>query len=79
MADFLTAVLSKDIGKNLPPGEYAAALASFGLPQAFADILADSDAGAAKGALFDDGRQLSTLIGLPTGSLADSVAAALKA
>ena len=69
----------KDIGyKNLQQEEYAAALASWGLPQAFADVLADSDAGAARGALFDDGRQLSALIGHPTGSLADAVAIALK-
>lgn len=42
-------------------------------PAGLADMLADSDVGASKGGLFDDSRTLSTLIGRPTTSLAESV------
>lgn len=48
-----------------------------GLPRPVAELLADSDAGAAKGALFDDSRQLSRLIGRPTTPLAAALQAAL--
>ncbi|ALN72471.1 SDR family oxidoreductase [Aureimonas sp. AU20] len=52
--------------KDLPEADYKAALVGAGLPDAFAALLADSDAGAAKGALDDTSRQLSGLIGRPT-------------
>jgi NAD(P)H dehydrogenase (quinone) len=53
-------------------------LAGFGLPQPVAQAYASFDAGASKGALFDNGRELSRLIRRPTTALAASVAAALK-
>jgi len=62
---------------NLPEADYKAALLKAGLPEGLAALIADSDAGAANGALFDDGRQLSALIGRPTTPMAASVAAAL--
>ena len=37
-----------------------------GLPGTLADLIADSDVGAAAGGLRDDGRELSALIGRPT-------------
>ncbi|MCL7651088.1 hypothetical protein M8371_15945, partial [Klebsiella pneumoniae] len=52
---------------------WRAALKSVGLPAGLADMLADSDVGASKGGLFDDSHTLSTLIGRPTTSLAESV------
>ena len=64
--------------KNLPEAEYARLLAGFGLPEELANGLAAWDIDASKGALFDDGRQLSRLIGRPTTPLAEAVAAALK-
>jgi len=64
--------------KNLPEPEYAAALKGFGVPEAFADAIASWDSGASQGALFDDARQLSRLIGRATTPLATVVAAALK-
>lgn len=64
--------------KDLPEAEYQAALVQVGLPAGFAALLADSDAAAAKGALFDDAHQLSQLIGKATTPLATTVAAALK-
>lgn len=78
----LVAELNRQTGtsvryQNLPQADFAAALAGAGLPQAFADLLADSDAGAAQGALYDDGRALSALIGRPTTPLAEALKAAL--
>lgn len=74
----LAAALSKQSGKNvvyqnLSEADFAAALKSVGLPVGLADMLADSDVGAAKGGLFDDSRTLSALIGRPTTPLAESI------
>ena len=63
--------------KDMPQADFKAALVSVGVPEGFADLLADSDAGAAKGGLEDNGRQLSALIGRPTTSLFEAVKAAL--
>ena len=79
----LAAELSRQSGraipyKNLAPADYAAALTGAGLPGWLAEAIAGWDAGAAQGALFDDGRQLSRLLGRPTTPLATAVADALK-
>lgn len=79
----LAAEISRQTGKdipyaNLPQAEYAAVLKGVGLPEGVAEALAGFDVDASNGALFDDSRQLSTLIGRPTTPLADAVAAALK-
>ncbi len=79
----LAAEISRQTGRaipyrNLPEAEYAAALAGFGLPEDVARAIASWDVGASKGALFDDGHELSKLIGRPTTPLSASVAAALK-
>ncbi|GLY61135.1 quinone oxidoreductase [Pectobacterium brasiliense] len=79
----LAAEVSKQSGKNigyqnLSEAEFAAALVSAGLPEGFAQIIADSDTGASKGGLFDDGKQLSRLIGRPTTPLSAVVKATLK-
>jgi NAD(P)H dehydrogenase (quinone) len=78
MAD-LAAEISAKAGKaipynDLPEAEYAKILESYGLPAAFAAILAQSDIGASQGGLFDDGRQLSGLIGRPTTPISALVA-----
>ncbi len=78
----LAAEIARQSGKpvvynDLPEAAYAAALVQVGLPEGFAALLADSDVGASKGGLFDDGHQLSQLIGRPTTPLADVVKAAL--
>lgn len=67
-----------NVYSDLPQHDFKAALLSVGLPEGFASLLADSDAAAARGALFDDRRQLSHLIGRPTTSIAESVRIALK-
>jgi NAD(P)H dehydrogenase (quinone) len=79
----LAAEISRQSGKTIPfknlaEADYAAALKGFGLPEGFAQAIAGWDVAASKGALFDDGRQLSRLIGRPTTPLADSVAAARR-
>jgi NAD(P)H dehydrogenase (quinone) len=63
--------------KNLTQAEYQGALVGAGLPEFLAEFLASSDADAAKGGLFEAGKQLSQLIGRPTTSLASVVKAAL--
>jgi len=79
----LAAEVSRQSGKpveyrNIPEADYKAALIGFGLPEVVAALLSNSDTAASKGALFDQGRQLSTLIGHPTTAWSASVAAALK-
>ena len=80
----LAAEVSRQAGRavayrNLPESEYAAILAGFGLPGDLAAIIANADAVAADGHLFDDGRALSHLIGRPTPPFAETAAAARKA
>lgn len=80
----LAAEISRQTGKNipykdLPIADYTATLVAAGVPAPWPDVLPSFDAEAAKGALFDDSKVLSKLIGHPTTSLKDSVAAALKA
>lgn len=56
---------------------YAAALAGAGLPAELAKAIASWDGAAAKGALFDEGRQLSRLIGRATTPLSEVIALSL--
>jgi NAD(P)H dehydrogenase (quinone) len=81
LADFASEIsrqTGKTIGyKNLPEADYAATLARFGLPEAIAKAVASWDVEASRGALFDDSRQLSALIGRPTTPLAAAVSEAL--
>ncbi|KFE54462.1 SDR family oxidoreductase [Pseudomonas syringae] len=82
LAEF-AAELSKQAGNqvpytDLPQADFRAALVQAGLPDFVAELLSDSDAAAAKGALFDDGKQLSRLIGRPTTPLKSTLATTLK-
>jgi NAD(P)H dehydrogenase (quinone) len=79
----LAAEVSRQTGKaipfhNLPQQAYRDLLVNVGLPAPLADLIADSDAQAAKGALFDDSHTLSKLIGHPTIPLPEAVKAALN-
>ena len=76
------AELSRQSGKpvpyvDLPEAEFRGALLGAGLPEPLAGLLSDSDAAASAGALFDEGHQLSALLGRKTTPWADSIAAAL--
>jgi len=64
--------------RDLPEAAYCKALVGMGLPGELAALVADSDVGASKGALFDDGRALSTLIGRPTTPMVATVTEALR-
>ncbi len=78
LAAEITRQTGKDIPyRNLPPVDFAAALRGAGLPAPWPEALAAIDVEVSKGALFDNGRALSSLIGRPTTPLAVSVAAAL--
>ena len=63
--------------QDLPQQDYRDALLSAGLPGFVADLLSDSDAGAAKGGLFDDSGTLGRLIGRATTPIEDVIASAL--
>lgn len=81
MAQF-AAELGRQSGKamrydSLPEATYVGILQGIGLPEGFARILADSDAHAATGALHDDSRTLSRLIGRPTTPMPDAIGKAL--
>jgi NAD(P)H dehydrogenase (quinone) len=78
----LAAEVSRQTGKDIPYNDlpedvYAGILAGFGLPEPLARALADSDVQARSGALQDDSRSLSRLIGRPTTPMATVVAQAL--
>jgi NAD(P)H dehydrogenase (quinone) len=80
----LAAEVTRQSGKeveyqNLSEADYKAALISVGLPEVMAALISDSDTATSKGALFDDGHQLSQLLGRPTTPLATVVAEALAA
>lgn len=62
---------------NLPEADFKKALLGVGLPEPLAELLANSDIAASKGALFDDGKALSKLIGRPTTPLSAVVKSAL--
>ncbi|MEZ5796758.1 MAG: NAD(P)H-binding protein [Paracoccaceae bacterium] len=63
---------------SMPQADYARALEGFGLPAPVAAVLADSDAQSGRGALLDESRTLSRLIGRPTTPMAETVEAALR-
>jgi len=65
--------------RNMPETDFAAALKDAGLPEGLADLLADSDAGASRGGLFDDSKTLSALIGRSTTPVSEVVKKALAA
>ncbi|EHA5584431.1 SDR family oxidoreductase [Salmonella enterica] len=78
LADELTHQSGKKIVyQNLSEVDFAAALKGAGLPDGLADMLANSDAGAAKGGLFDDNHTLRKLIGRPTTTLTESLRSVL--
>lgn len=80
----LAAEITRQSGKtvvytDLAEEVYKSALLGAGLPEGIAELLANSDACAAKGALLDERHELSRLIGRPTTPIAISVAQALEA
>jgi NAD(P)H dehydrogenase (quinone) len=79
----LAAEVSRQSGKSvvysdLSQAAFEGVLTGAGLSADLAALLADADAAAARGALFDDGGALGRLIGRPTTPLASLVASALR-
>ncbi len=79
----LAAEIEKQSGKsvkynNLMETDHKAFLVKVGLPDGFAAILAQSDAAAADGGLYDETHQLSQLIGRKTTPMAATVKESLK-
>lgn len=78
----LAAEISQQSGRTLPyvnlsETDYKAALLQAGLPEPLAELLANSDAGAAVGGLFGGSKQLSTLIRRVATPIRQTVATAL--
>jgi NAD(P)H dehydrogenase (quinone) len=78
MTEF-AAEVSRQTGRNIPYRDlseelYATMLTSAGLPAILAKAIAGWDTAASQDALFDDGRQLSKLIGRPTTPLPAAIA-----
>ncbi|MDQ0680317.1 NAD(P)H dehydrogenase (quinone) [Arthrobacter pascens] len=67
LAQEISAAAGKPVTyQDLPAEDYAGLLTGFGVPQPFADILADSDLGIARGDLLVSGSDLRELIGRPS-------------
>ncbi|MGO4188157.1 SDR family oxidoreductase [Pseudarthrobacter sp. TAF60_1] len=80
LAREISAAANKTVDyQDLPASDYAGLLAGFGVPQPFADILADSDLGIARGDLLVSGSDLRQLIGRPTTPMPAAVRSALAA
>lgn len=76
------AELSRQSGQTIgytdqSEADYQALLLQVGLPEGLAQMLADSEAGASRGDLFDGSGELSRLIGRPTTPIAESIKVAL--
>lgn len=80
LAQEISAAASKPVAyQDLPAEDYAGLLVGFGIPELFADILADSDLGIARGDLLVSGSDLRTLIGRPTTPMPAAVRSAVAA
>lgn len=65
--------------QDLPVADYTKALIGFGVPSAFAEVLADSDAGIARGELDDRSGDLKKLIGHATTPFRGVIETAVRA
>ncbi|MET8002662.1 NmrA family NAD(P)-binding protein [Nonomuraea glycinis] len=63
---------------DMPAQRFAELLTSVGLPKGYAEVLADADQGLGRGELFTDSGDLRRLIGRPTTTLSEAIAAALR-
>lgn len=80
LAQEISAAANKPVAyQDLPVEDYAGLLVGFGIPEQFADVLADSDLGIARGDLLVSGSDLRTLIGRPTTPMPVAVRSAVAA
>lgn len=80
----VAAELSSQSGRKIPfnnltEADYAGILVQAGLPEGFANVLADADRGASEGDLFTASTALEDLIGHPARPLSDFIADTLEA
>jgi NAD(P)H dehydrogenase (quinone) len=80
----IAAEISRVTGKalvyqDLSEADYAAMLQKFGLPEAYAKLLADGDSGLKRGDLLVESGDLSRLLGRPTTSLSSAIERAFAA
>jgi NAD(P)H dehydrogenase (quinone) len=74
LAKVITEVSGKNVQyKNLTVNEYAEALVQSGMPEGLAQFFAGTHVSTEKGDLFDDGHQLSSLIGRQTTPLSTEI------
>ncbi|WP_158912787.1 SDR family oxidoreductase [Caulobacter sp. S45] len=79
LAEVISKAADKPVAyKDISEAAYREALIGAGLPEHVAEIVANADASAAKGALFDDSRTLSRLIGRPTITMTQMINAVLN-
>ncbi|WP_020389717.1 SDR family oxidoreductase [Kribbella catacumbae] len=79
LADAISRASGKQVRyQDLPPAEFTAALERAGVPAGFAQVLADADAGIAKGILSVDSGELHELIGRPATPAIEVFRAALN-
>ena len=64
--------------KDFPFDDYVKVLVSYGVPEPFARLLADSDLGVGRGELYIDTGDLSRLLGRPATTMKEAIAAALR-
>ena len=70
LASEVSAATKKDIKyTDLPEADFTKILVDAGLPEGFAQVLSSTETFAQEGALFDDSKTLSKLIGRPTRTL----------
>lgn len=75
LAALVSEASGRSIGyRDMAPGEFRSAALEAGVSAMLADILSDTDAGVAEGALFDEGGDLARLIGRPTTPLRTTIA-----
>jgi NAD(P)H dehydrogenase (quinone) len=78
LASEISTVAGKDVPYiNMSQDDHAGALTAAGLPAPIVGVLVDSDAAASTGALQEDGKALSKLIGRPTTPISETVKAVL--
>jgi len=77
LGEFVAAVAEASgkpiVYQNMAANDLRTAALEAGVPEMFAAAMSDTDAGVANGALFEDGRNLSRLIGRPTTPFRDTV------
>lgn len=80
LAAEITAQSGKEVRyTDLPEAEYAEALKAHGAPELIADMVAETDAATAHGALYTASGDLTALTGRPATTLSAAVGAALRA